>query len=80
MLFISEFSFGSQSDHRIDFRGATRRDETGDQGHRGEEERRAEKSGEMKRGHTEENALHRSPGEPCAQQTEDSPGGEKTQA
>ena len=39
-----------------------------------------EKSGDVQRRHVEENALHRSSGQPRADQTEDGSGGEKAQA
>src|SRR5204863_8042098 len=78
--FRLDFSFSTERDHGVDLGGAPRRDETGDQGNSAEDERRAEKSGEMKRGHAEEHALHRPSSEPGADQPENRPGDEKTQA
>src|SRR3954469_17014291 len=70
-IFDLKNSFGAKSNHGIDLGGAARRDEAGDQRHRGHDKGSAKKRPDGQRRHTEENALHRPAGGPRARYTED---------
>src|SRR5436309_10996232 len=78
--FRSFISFGAERYRRIDATRATCWDEAGNQRHDADDQRNAQQSGEMKRGHVEKHALHRFSCQRRADQTEDGSGSEKAQA
>src|SRR6476619_7500316 len=73
-------SFDTERDRRVDLGGATGGDEAGDQDDSGHDERSAEQRCDGQRRHIEENALHRSSGEPRAEQAKRAAGSEEAQA
>src|SRR5213595_1128711 len=78
--FRSFILFGAERYHRIDASRATCWDEAGNQRHDAHDQRNAQQSGDMKRGHVEKHASHRFSCQRRADQTEDGSGSEKAQA